>query len=143
MEGVDHLTSHVRSGRAERAAKACPENRASILAFHPHPLGGDKDDSVRRIPMPRLERLLRFDPTESLPQYAGNQVRCATPMVEVEGRRVLSIRNIHYLLLTFDFTRGLPTGGHQIDFLRLMRAYSLYGFSFKQFKSLGLNTFRR
>ena len=62
----------------------------------------DDNDSLQRISMARLNRLLHFDPAESLPQYAGKQVRCARVFVEVAGKGVLSIRNIDYSLLRFD-----------------------------------------
>ena len=62
----------------------------------------DDNDSLQRIPMARLDRLLHFDRRESLPQYAGKRMRCAMFFVEVAGRRVLSIRNIDYFLLHFD-----------------------------------------
>jgi hypothetical protein len=60
------------------------------------------NDSLQRIPMARLDRLLHFDRRESLPQYAGKRVHCAMVFVEVAGRRVLAIRNIDYFLLHFD-----------------------------------------
>jgi hypothetical protein len=62
----------------------------------------DDNDSLQRISMARLDRLLHSDRTESLPQYAGKRVRCAMVFVEVAGRQVLAIRNIDYSLLTFD-----------------------------------------
>ncbi|HSB07327.1 MAG TPA: hypothetical protein VLK23_19280 [Thermodesulfobacteriota bacterium] len=62
----------------------------------------DDNDSLQRISMARLHRLLPFDRRESLPQYAGKRVRCAMAFVEVSGRQVLAIRNIDYFLLHFD-----------------------------------------
>ena len=62
----------------------------------------DDNDSLQRIPMTRLDRLLHFDRRESLQQYAGKRVRCAMVFSEVAGRRVLSIRNIDYFWLSFD-----------------------------------------
>ena len=62
----------------------------------------DDNDSLQRISMVRLTRLLHFDRRESLQQYAGKRVRCAMAFLEVTGRRVLSIRNIDYFLLSFD-----------------------------------------
>ncbi len=62
----------------------------------------DDNDSLQRISMVRLTRLLHFDRRESLQQYAGKRVRCAMVFLEVAGRRVLSIRNIDYFLLPFD-----------------------------------------
>ena len=62
----------------------------------------DDNDSLQRVPMVRLDRLLHFDRRESLQQYAGKRVRCAMVFLEVEGRQVLSIRNIDYFVLPFD-----------------------------------------
>ena len=62
----------------------------------------DDNDSLQRISMARLDRLLHFDRRESLPQYAGKRVRCAMVFLEVAGRQVLAIRNIDYFLLSFD-----------------------------------------
>jgi hypothetical protein len=62
----------------------------------------DDNDSIQRISMARLERLLHFDRAESLPQYAGKRVRCAMVFVEVAGREVLAISHIEYSLLQFN-----------------------------------------
>ena len=62
----------------------------------------DDNDSLQRISMVRLTRLLHFDRRESLQQYAGKRVRCAMVFLEVAGRQVLAIRNIDYFLLQFD-----------------------------------------
>jgi hypothetical protein len=62
----------------------------------------DDNDSLQRISMVRLTRLLHFDRRESLQQYAGKRVRCALVFLEVAGRQVLSIRNVDYFLLSFD-----------------------------------------
>ena len=62
----------------------------------------DDNDSLQRIPMAKLDRLLHFDRRESLPQYAGKRVHCAMAFSDVAGRQVLSIRNIDYFWLLFD-----------------------------------------
>ncbi len=62
----------------------------------------DDNDSLQRISMARLDRLLHFDRRESLQQYARKRVRCAMVFLEVAGRQVLSIRNVDYFLLPFD-----------------------------------------
>ena len=51
----------------------------------------EDDDSIQRVSMAQLHRLLHFDRRESLPQYAG--------------KRVLAIQDIQYSVLTFD-TKG-------------------------------------
>ena len=60
------------------------------------------NDSLQRISMVRLTRLLHFDRRESLQQYAGKRVRCAMVILEVRGRQVQAIRNIEYSLLQFN-----------------------------------------
>ena len=62
----------------------------------------DDNDSLQRISMARLDRLLHFGRRESLQPYAGKRIRCAMVFLEVAGRQVLSIRNIDYFLLPFD-----------------------------------------
>lgn len=62
----------------------------------------DDNDSLQRIPIATLNRLLHFNRVESLQQYAGKRVRCAMVFLEVAGRRVLAIKNIDYFLLSFD-----------------------------------------
>ena len=56
----------------------------------------DDNDSLQRLPLARLERLLRFDRGESLSQHAGKCIQCAMVFLKVEGRLVLSIRDIDY-----------------------------------------------
>ena len=62
----------------------------------------DDNDTLHRISMARLDRLLHFDRRESFHLYAEKRVRCAMVVLEVEGRQVLVIRNIDYFLLPFD-----------------------------------------
>ena len=62
----------------------------------------DDDDSLQRISMARLDRLLHFDRAESFPRYSGKRVRCATVFLEVAGRQVLAINNIDHFLLPFE-----------------------------------------
>ena len=79
----------------------------------------DDNDSLQRISMARLDRLLHFDRRENLQQYAGKRMRCAMVFLEVAGRQVLSIRNIDYFLLQFndkgridkkEWEKGIPLG---------------------------------
>ena len=62
----------------------------------------DDKDSLERIPMAWLNRLLRFDRKECLPQYSGKRVRCAMVFVDVAGSKVLAIQDIQYSILAFD-----------------------------------------
>ena len=86
----------------------------------------DDDDSLQRISMARLDRLLHFDRKESLQQYAGKRVRCATVILEVAGRQVQAIRNIDYFLLQFndkgridkkDWGKGMRLGMELLPFI--------------------------
>jgi hypothetical protein len=62
----------------------------------------DEYDSLQRISMARLDRLLHFDRVEGLRRYAKKRVRCAMVFLEIAGRQVLDIRNIDYFILPFD-----------------------------------------
>ncbi len=62
----------------------------------------DDNDSLQRISMARLDRLLHFDRAESLPRYANKRVRYARVFLEVAGRHVLAIRNIDDFILPLD-----------------------------------------
>ena len=86
----------------------------------------DDNDSLQRISMARLDRLLHFDRAESFPQYSGKRVRCAMVFVEVAGRQVLAIRNIDYFLLPLDdngkinkkeWEKGMRLGMELLSFL--------------------------
>ena len=50
----------------------------------------DDNDSLQRISMVRLTRLLHFDRRESLQPFAGKCMGCAMVFLEVVGRQVLS-----------------------------------------------------
>jgi hypothetical protein len=60
------------------------------------------DDSLERFSLARFERLLRGDPEEQLPLYAGKRIRYALVVLEVEQRRPVAINHIQYAFLYFD-----------------------------------------
>jgi len=60
------------------------------------------DDSLERLAVARYERLLRRDPKERLPQYAGKRVRYALVAYEVENRIPVEILKIEYNYLSLD-----------------------------------------
>ena len=62
----------------------------------------DENNNLQRLPATRLNRLLRFEPHERFPHYAGKQIRCAMVLLEVDGRRPLGIRHIDYFFIPFD-----------------------------------------
>jgi len=62
----------------------------------------DDDGSLKRIPLTRYERLLRRDPKERLPHYAGKRVRYVEVVVQYLQRKPVEILRVLYLILTFD-----------------------------------------
>ena len=62
----------------------------------------DDDDSIKRLPLTRYERLLRRNSKEHLPQYAGKRVRFAEVAVELEKRKPVQIIRSVYGILQFD-----------------------------------------
>jgi len=62
----------------------------------------DDDDSLQRLSVEKLGRLIRFDKGVALPQYAGKRIRCAMAVLEVTGRHVQTIRHIDYFVLPLD-----------------------------------------
>ena len=63
----------------------------------------DDDDSIKRLPLTRYERLVRRDPNEQLLQYAGKRIRFAEVAVELEDRKPVQIVRVVYGILPFDF----------------------------------------
>ena len=70
------------------------------------------DGSLVRIPWARYERVLKRDPKERFPQYAGQRVRCVEVVLELENRKPIAIRRIDYFLLPFD-ARGRVDAAEQ------------------------------
>lgn len=62
----------------------------------------DDDDSLRRLPLARYERLLRGEAGESLPQYAGRRVRYVLVSVDVVNRKPVEIVHVQHSMLAFD-----------------------------------------
>jgi len=62
----------------------------------------DDNDSLYRLSNANFERLNRGEAGECLPQYAGKRVRYAMVVLEVAGRKPLSIVRIEYYLMPFD-----------------------------------------
>jgi hypothetical protein len=63
----------------------------------------DEDDSLHRLALARYERLLRDDPAESIPEYAGKRVRYALIVVDLVNRRPVEIVHAEFSWLSFDF----------------------------------------
>jgi len=62
----------------------------------------DDDNSIKRLPLTRYERLMRGDPKERLPEYAGKRVRYAEVAVELADRKPISILRMLYFIMSFD-----------------------------------------
>ena len=76
------------------------------------------DDSLQRLAVTKYERLLRRDPKERLPQYAGKRVRYALVVYEVENRKPVEILRIEYSWLCLD-SEGRIDASEQERELRL------------------------
>ena len=62
----------------------------------------EDDDTVKRLPLAKYERMLRGYPDDLLPKYAGKRIRCAEVAVEFSQRKPTQIARIIYLILPFD-----------------------------------------
>lgn len=62
----------------------------------------DPNDSLKRLPVSRYERLLNRAPEESLPQYANNRVRYILAVVDLLNRRPVEILRLQCSYLSFD-----------------------------------------
>ncbi|MBW2107327.1 MAG: hypothetical protein JRI36_01500 [Deltaproteobacteria bacterium] len=60
------------------------------------------DDTIQAFPRARYERLLRGDPGERVPEFAGQRIRCAVVVVEMGHHRPIAISRIVYSFLRFD-----------------------------------------
>lgn len=60
------------------------------------------DDSLRRLPNAKYERMLRRNPNDPLRQYADKRIRYALIIFETENRKPYKIIRIQYSYLFFD-----------------------------------------
>jgi hypothetical protein len=65
----------------------------------------NEDDSIKRFPMARFERLIEFESKERIPRYARKRVRYVEVALELEHRKPINILQMLYLILPFD-SRG-------------------------------------
>ena len=61
----------------------------------------EDDDTIKRLPLARYERLLRRDPNERLLEYAGKRVRYALIVVDLVNRRPIEIVKDEFGFLSF------------------------------------------
>jgi hypothetical protein len=62
----------------------------------------NEDDTVEQLPLARYEGLLRRDPNEKLPKYAGKRIRYASVIIDSSDKEQLEIIQTQYSFLTFD-----------------------------------------
>jgi transposase len=62
----------------------------------------ENDDTIKRLPLARYERLLRRDPDERLSRYAGQRVRYALIVVNLVNRKPIAVVKDEYAYLDFD-----------------------------------------
>ena len=62
----------------------------------------DDDDSIKRFPLTRFEKLIWRDPDVNLLQYAGKRVRYAEVAIEFENRKPVEILRMEYFIMHFD-----------------------------------------
>jgi hypothetical protein len=73
----------------------------------------DEDDSLHRLALARYERLLRDDPAESIPEYAGKRVRYALIVVDLVNRKPVEIVHAEFSWLSFDSKGRLDRSGKE------------------------------
>ena len=62
----------------------------------------EDDDTIKRLPLARYERLLKRDPNESLLKYAGRRIRYSLIVVDLVNRRPIEIVRDEFAYLDFD-----------------------------------------
>ena len=72
----------------------------------------EDDDSISRLPLAQYERLLKGDPDEWLPKYAGKRVRYALMIIDLVNRRPIEVVRDQFGFLEFDDSGRLKTSEH-------------------------------
>jgi len=62
----------------------------------------DDDDSIKRFPLTRFEKLIWRNPEVNLSQYAGKRVRFIEVALELEQRKPVQILRFQPFVLSFD-----------------------------------------
>jgi len=84
------------------------------------------DDTVRRFPFSRYERLLQGDSKERLLQYAGKKIRFAELAVEFYQRKPIKIIRFLPFILFFDSEGSIDAREMQKERRLAMEAHPLY-----------------
>lgn len=67
----------------------------------------EDDDSLRRMPVERFNRLCCSDRCERCPEYAGRRMRYALVSVNIQNRRARSVLRVECSYLKFDATGAM------------------------------------
>jgi hypothetical protein len=73
----------------------------------------EENDTIKRLPLAHYQRLLKRDPNEGLPKYAGKRVRCALIVVDLINRRPRETVKDEYAFFNFDDNCRLKTSKHE------------------------------
>jgi hypothetical protein len=73
----------------------------------------EDDDTIKRLPLARYERLFKRDPDERLLEYAGKRVRYALIVVDLVHRRPIEIVRDEFGFLDFDGGGRLKVVEHE------------------------------
>ena len=73
----------------------------------------EDDDTIKRLPLTRYERLLKRDPDERLLKYAGKRIRFALIVVDLFNRIPIEIIRDEFGFLDFDEGGRLKVGEHE------------------------------
>lgn len=71
------------------------------------------DDTIKRFPLTRYERLMHGDLDECLPEYAGKRVRYAEVAVELADRKPVGILRMQYFIMSFDSQGSIDASKRQ------------------------------
>jgi hypothetical protein len=88
----------------------------------------EDDDTIKRLPLARYERLLKRDPDERLLEYAGKRIRYALIVVDLVNRRPIEVVRDEFAYLDFDedgrfkepeHDKGVSSALDMLDFFSL------------------------
>ena len=73
----------------------------------------EEDDTIKRLPLTRYERLFKRDPDEWLLEYAGKRVRYALIVVDLVNRKPIEVVRDEFGFLEFDDEGRLKVSEHE------------------------------
>jgi hypothetical protein len=83
----------------------------------------DLNDQVFRLPQVKFDRLLSKHPRDVLPQFAGQRVRAAETIIELENRRPVGVLRIIFQYLHFDEQGHLDYEQYMRDGVSMMSPF--------------------